>query len=487
MKLGVYANNSNTASWLPPFKNYISLVYFVCDVASLPLLNITAWTDRTFEVHVGITFADGLDSVISGTHDDLLKSFVENNTGMWLYPLASFNSALTDLQLFVRTYRYIVDTIRRFSRSHKFVLQYYNKRGIWDWLTWYPGVEYVDVFAITAQAKTTGAKLETMIAEAYTEAGKLDAAAPFIIVPIGTSVELDKNIFISDAWKAVAKYPRIQSVVWDSRAPYAFADTSSLYLSWCQGADLYKLPPLRYAPVKRQTMVGVREETDVEPFDSEKLWGIKLDAVMNYRSPTSIGFDWIRADGKQQQLVLELRDSLTNILAGKFDKEMKQLAFDIAAARNEVWIRPLHEFNLGTDVYPWCIYPYTRDKIELYKRTWRHIVSLFRDVGAPVKFQWCFTCKNPFDDPASVVATMYPGADIVDQVGIDVYTREGAKPLPLATRIREVYRDLVSLQKPIFIGETSCTDVGLDKAKWIADACYALATEFPHISVINWF
>jgi endoglucanase len=238
--------------------------------------------------------------------------------------------------------------------------------------------------------------------------------------------------------------------------------------------------------------VSARFYSDSEFFSKEKEYGVSMDAVIVYRPIYSVGFQYIKTEGKQLQLVLEFKDTtLDEISGGMRDSQIRDLARDIKDGGKEVWIRPLHEFNLASNVYPWCIFPYTPAKIYSFKRAWRHVVQIFRDEHAPVKFQLCYNAVQPYDDDTPY-SDFYPGDDVVDQVGVDVYNRAGidrwhTEFKSLDKCFSAAYDQLVKFGKPIFIGETSSSDRGGDKAKWIRDAWYSLETKFDRVIIINWF
>jgi len=231
-------------------------------------------------------------------------------------------------------------------------------------------------------------------------------------------------------------------------------------------------------------------DTDTSVFDKEREWDVSFDLVTVYRPVESVGYNYIRTDGKVLQLVTEIRGTIQEIASGKYDAHVLKLAQEIKKKGEEVWIRQLHEFNFSQDTYPWCIYPYTPVKIETFKSAWRRLVSIYRRVGAPVKFQLCLQGTNPSGDPTPFAA-FYPGDSWVDQVGVNLYINPGARMASLKERLdRGIYTSLCALgttPKPIFIGETSCTDVSNDKTRWLRDAWRDLAAGYPRLTIVNFF
>ena len=233
----------------------------------------------------------------------------------------------------------------------------------------------------------------------------------------------------------------------------------------------------------------MRLEDDGAYKKAEK-WGAKLNALLIYRPLSDVGSSWLHIDGsKQIQLVLEVNVSNSDIVSGSKDRQLREVAKTIRESGKQVWIRPLHEFNLEPSVYKWCIYPFTPEKVEMYKKSWRHIVSIFREEKANVKFQWCINGKNPRDDKTPY-STFYPGDDVVDFVGVDLYNRCGISSNVFSsfkTLFTPCYDQLIKFNKPIFIGETSSTGIGGDKAAWVRDAWEALARDFPKVKTVNFF
>lgn len=133
---------------------------------------------------------------------------------------------------------------------------------------------------------------------------------------------------------------------------------------------------------------------------------------------------WVQADARRR-LVLGLpilENSATGqfdrAAAGDFDKYFGGLATDLVAAQlsNSI-IRLGYEANCNT-IGPWQ----ATDNPTGYKNAFRHIVSVMRSVaGASFKFDWtvCNGLQNghtlsSFDD-------FYPGDDVVDSIGMDIY------------------------------------------------------------------
>jgi Glycosyl hydrolase family 26 len=240
--------------------------------------------------------------------------------------------------------------------------------------------------------------------------------------------------------------------------------------------------------------VSARLFTDAESVEvPQKDWDVKVNSVCLYKNIKKYGSTWLYSVPKDVQiiLVLEMFDSIERIRDGCFDSEVKILAKEIKASGRSVWIRPLHEFNLEDSTYPWCLYPYTDDKISSFKKAWMRVVKGFRESGASVKFQLCYNAKNPRDDKTPY-SKFYPGSEYVDHVGVDVYNRTGLSKyhtqyVPLKDLLAGPYEQLKGFKKPIFIGEMSTTDVGGNKALWIRDAWKCISDQYKLITIAGWF
>lgn len=177
------------------------------------------------------------------------------------------------------------------------------------------------------------------------------------------------------------------------------------------------------------------------------------------------------------------------IVNGGYDSYI--LAF---ARRARLWempfmIRFAHEMNI--DRYHWGMEKksYGPASPEIYKRMFRHVVSLFRKAGVK-NVMWVF-CPNAesvpnvsYDASASWnrVANYYPGDEHTDILGIDGYnwgtsqTKEkhgwNSRWQSFEEIFKSVYGELRALapQKPVIIFETASVTQGGDKTLWIKEA-----------------
>lgn len=124
--------------------------------------------------------------------------------------------------------------------------------------------------------------------------------------------------------------------------------------------------------------------------------------------------------------------SLDNIIAGKFDGYLKEIAHVIKSYKYPVLVTFGVEMN--GDWFPWSgIYnggkitdqygdPKFPDGPEKYRDAFRHVVNVFRKAGTD-NIIWYFhadAISEP-NEPWNFIENYYPGNDYVDWIGISVF------------------------------------------------------------------
>jgi hypothetical protein len=197
--------------------------------------------------------------------------------------------------------------------------------------------------------------------------------------------------------------------------------------------------------------------------------------------------------------------TLRNILAGRFDIELKQWALD---AKNS-GIPLMVEFGteVNGDWFPWNgiyngggekkkygnkNYP---DGPEIFRDTYRHIIDIFKkeDVN---NITWVFHV-NSYPSPEKKwnnYKNYYPGDDYIDWIGTSVYGPQlkNEKWQSFKEIMDDTYDELcnVSSSKPIAILEIGVIDYkeSGDKSLWISDAIMNLEKGmYPKIKAISWW
>jgi mannan endo-1,4-beta-mannosidase len=154
--------------------------------------------------------------------------------------------------------------------------------------------------------------------------------------------------------------------------------------------------------------------------------------------------------------------SLTAIAAGQYDAYLTAYAAEVRAYRHPVILGFGHEMNGG-----WYSWGYRHSSPAAFVAAWRHIVKLFRKLGARnVTWLWTINIihtKHSVPPPGP----WWPGGSYVTWVGIDGYYYSSSStfaPLfgPTIAAVRELTRD------PILISETAASPAAGQPAK-IAD------------------
>ncbi len=189
--------------------------------------------------------------------------------------------------------------------------------------------------------------------------------------------------------------------------------------------------------------------------------------------------------------------SLKDVAEGRYDHYFSECGKRFSQVKGKVMVRLMHEFN--GNWYPWCI-ANNNNSPELYKAAWRRIVTKFREAGAHnVLFVWCPNSGSLPQKPWNYIIDAYPGDDVVDIVGTDVYN--GAEKGNMIWRsfrkeASETYWLLTSHfpDKPFMICEMASRERhksdGKDapgKEDWIYEASEALKTDFSKCFVFTWF
>ncbi len=177
-----------------------------------------------------------------------------------------------------------------------------------------------------------------------------------------------------------------------------------------------------------------------------------------------------------------------------YDERIRQVAELVAAAGVPAFVRIGFEFN-----GPWNGYqPYA------YPQAYRRIVSLFDDAGAlNAAFVWCYEPAAPddFDGTDARGPLWFPGADVIDWFGLDVFVQRDFQHTPGRSspdsRIAHTERFLEmarSFGKPVIIAEASAVDVDITDGRadgiedwdaWFAPF-FAWVAEHPEIKAVHY-
>jgi mannan endo-1,4-beta-mannosidase len=155
--------------------------------------------------------------------------------------------------------------------------------------------------------------------------------------------------------------------------------------------------------------------------------------------------------------------SLTAIAHGQYDAYLTSYGQAVRAYHRPVILSFGHEMNA-----PWYSWGYLDTSPAAFVAAWRHIVTLFRTLGARnVTWLWTVNVIQSQDGRTLRPAPWWPGNSFVTWVGVDGYYLEPSWKFdaifgPTIVALRELTRD------PILIAETSATHAAGQPAK-IAD------------------
>jgi beta-mannanase len=174
---------------------------------------------------------------------------------------------------------------------------------------------------------------------------------------------------------------------------------------------------------------------------------------------------------------------LRAIVAGRYDGYIRRSARAAAAWEHPILLRFAHEMN--GNWYPWG--RGHGNTAALYKRTWRHVVRIFRREGAAnVMWVWAPNVDNSGNYP---FRGLYPGDPWVDWVGLDGFNwgKKGEWTSFLQVFGRS-YRTLAQIsRRPVIVAETGSTQRGGNKAAWISRALRWEIPHLPRIRAVVWF
>lgn len=153
--------------------------------------------------------------------------------------------------------------------------------------------------------------------------------------------------------------------------------------------------------------------------------------------------------------------SLAAIAAGQYDKYLSTFAEAVRAYSSPVILSFGHEMNGSW--YPWGN---THTSPKTFVAAWRHIVNVFRSIGA-MNVTWLWTANIIQVGGIPSPADWWPGSSYVNWVGIDGYYYQSSWTFnslfgPTIAVVRELTRD------PILIAETGALAGPTQPAK-IAD------------------
>lgn len=213
---------------------------------------------------------------------------------------------------------------------------------------------------------------------------------------------------------------------------------------------------------------------------------VKMNAVSDRGAVPMVTWDpWDDARGATQPAF-----ALGTILGGTYDAFLRDWARNAATWNRPFYLRFAPEMN--GDWFSWGVKANGNTSAQ-YVATWQHVVDIFRqEQAANVRWVWCPNADLnwvPFGD-------LYPGDAYVDWVALDGYNWGASQPndpnkhwTAFADVFGPSYAAILGLtNKPLMIAETASTEIGGDKAQWIAQSLLTeLPARFPRVRAVIWF
>jgi hypothetical protein len=225
--------------------------------------------------------------------------------------------------------------------------------------------------------------------------------------------------------------------------------------------------------------------------------GIKLNHVLQFQNVKQLNYTKVVQfldRGYDVILNVEFLDSFANLRSisqGLYDSYLIALCNAIKKDGRTIWIRTLHEFN--GDWYNWGVL-YPGNSLADFVPAWQHVVQVFRDQNAPVKFQLDYNRINGKNDNTPF-SSFWPGDSWVDMAVITCYNRAGTDQYHPASSWQEfkdlftaAYNQVCALtSKPVGVAEMATTTYGGDKPQWIINTFNSIAKDFPRVTQVTWF
>ncbi|MBV9547063.1 MAG: hypothetical protein JOY61_22060 [Chloroflexi bacterium] len=183
------------------------------------------------------------------------------------------------------------------------------------------------------------------------------------------------------------------------------------------------------------------------------------------------------------------------ILSGRSDAYIESWARGLAEYGRPVLLRFAQEMN-DQPAYPWAV-GVNGNTAEDYVAAWRHVHAIFTRWHAD-NVQWVWNPNDLGDAPASTYAevyrSVYPGDDVVDWLGLDVFNTgpelNWGRPAwaSFSDILAQPYAAISSLSdRPVILPEVGSTETGGSKATWLSSALTSELASFPRVRAVVWF
>ena len=215
------------------------------------------------------------------------------------------------------------------------------------------------------------------------------------------------------------------------------------------------------------------------------------------RARGAVPFIRLHMRSQQKQLVTDPVYTLDNIIAGRFDADLRAWADGAKAFGTALIVQYGTEVN--GDWNPWSA-PYNGGPgvgPEKFRNAFRHIVEVMRAEGAS-NITWALHLNGenwPGDDPRNNAGAYYPGDDVVDWIGFSMYQNYGrfdprCRDVNQLLRDREAELGAAATTKPLFFFElgTSAGSPQCDPGGFVRSTLQdLLGGRWPEIHGFSWW
>ncbi|CAN5790832.1 hypothetical protein BH23CHL8_BH23CHL8_09950 [soil metagenome] len=212
--------------------------------------------------------------------------------------------------------------------------------------------------------------------------------------------------------------------------------------------------------------------------------------------------DWVAAEGATPFIFWEPFKAFDSceyathkwIAAGRYDGYIRTWAKEAKQYGKRVLVRYAHEINAA--FFPWTTrHPLCGNTVKDFKQGWKHVVGIFRKVGATnVRFVWTVAKKTCATKGCNPYKAFYPGDKWVDFAGFSSFNWGAQKNNWVSMEngvsgIMKKFKDFT--RKPIIIAELatntytgSSAPPGASKPQWIREGYPTVYKKHPQIKAI---
>jgi membrane-bound metal-dependent hydrolase YbcI (DUF457 family) len=217
-------------------------------------------------------------------------------------------------------------------------------------------------------------------------------------------------------------------------------------------------------------IVGAYKRWDVQPF-----YRPELEQIGKRGAVPMVSWEPWTEEGRGFRLA--------GIAKGRFDDFVRRSALEAKAWGKPIFLRFGQEMNGSWAPWQSGVDGTTGPR---FVAAWRHLVTVFRDVGATnVHWIWC-----PYIDNGDHPFTRYfPGDRWVDWVGLDGFNWGAPIAWQSFPKIFDrSYRLLTTIsKKPVMIAETGSNEAGGDKARWLRRTLTRQLPRLKRVRAVVWF